>query len=454
MNKGFEDWLGQHDKKVFIILFMILFAGFLVRYAAVGYGIGSGGNYYYSYLASVVIDHDLDFSNQVQQFPHLQYNKSMFHYEKQVVPTLTPTGKISNEVAVGAALFWLPFFLLGHALVLVVNAVGAHLTTNGWSSIEQIITMFGSILYSTLGLYVVYTFARTWYSRTISLIATLSILFGFATIHYVMVEPSYAHGLTILTVGLFITYFYRHSRDNSWKKWITLGALTGMMMLSRWQEGFFTIIPLAYYLYDFAQGKEKKVTFFLKGIMYVLSALIVFIPQLIVWNSVYGVSYKLPQGVPLIFDFVHPLISEFLFSFQHSLLITTPIILLSLFGLHYFRKKEPAFSMTLVLALLIHVYVNSSLIELGGNAFGARRMIDSVIIFAVFLAALLDRLQHTSWFIPTLCFIGVLIAYNLLYMLEYELNLINRLKPVYPADVLGNIVRIVKTGLRLMNLSK
>ena len=110
--------------------------------------------------------------------------------------------------------------------------------------------------------------------------------------------------------------------------------------------------------------------------------------------------------------------------------------------------------MTLVLALLIHVYVNSSLIELGGNAFGARRMIDSVIIFAVFLAALLDRLQHTSWFIPTLCFIGVLIAYNLLYMLEYELNLINRLKPVYPADVLGNIVRIVKTGLRLMNLSK
>ncbi|MDO8660480.1 MAG: glycosyltransferase family 39 protein, partial [Candidatus Woesearchaeota archaeon] len=398
-------------------------------------------------------DKDLDFGNQVQQFPHLQYNQSEFHYAKQTAPKLTATGKIANEVAIGAALFWAPFFLLAHVIVLILNALGAHITVTGWSGLEQIFTMFGSILYSTLGLYLVYKFSNKWYSRTISLIATLAVLFGFATIHYVMVEPSYAHGLTILTVSLFITFFYNHRRENSLKKWIVLGALTGIMMLSRWQEGFFTLIPLVYFLYDLVKGNEKRWLLIAKGFAYVFVALIVFSPQLYVWGVVYGVSYKLPEGVPLIFDFAHPLLGEFLFSFQHSLLISTPIILISLFGIWFFRRKEPAFAMAVLLALLLNIYVNSSLIELGGNAFGARRMIDCIILFAVFLAALLDRLQHTNWFLPVLCVLAILVVYNLLYMLEYGLNLINRYKPVFPADIINNIPKIIKMGIRAIGIN-
>ena len=55
-----EDFLKKHKLIVFLILFLLLFLGFLVRYHVIGYGIGSGGNFYYSQLVSLVLDGDLD----------------------------------------------------------------------------------------------------------------------------------------------------------------------------------------------------------------------------------------------------------------------------------------------------------------------------------------------------------------------------------------------------------
>ena len=70
-------------------------------------------------------------------------------------------------------------------------------------------------------------------------------------------------------------------------------------------------------------------------------------------------------------------------------------------------------------------------------------MIDATLIFVLLLSALLDRIKATRWFWPVVGFIIFLVMYNLIYFLEYNLNIIHRFKPVFPKDVIGGIPRII-----------
>ncbi len=445
-----KSWVEKNDKWIFVALFILLFLGFLVRYQIIGYGIGSGGNYYYSYLPTIVIDHDLNFTNQLESLPYLEKLGHPLFYERNPKPRITETGRTANENSMGPAIFWSPFFITAHGVVLLANHFWADIRTNGFSDVHQIFTLFGSILLSVIGLWLVYRFSAKFYPKWIALSATLAITFGFAVIQYVSVEPSMAHGLTIFTVAAFITYLYNKRNDNSYKKWLFLGILGGLMMHSRWQEGFFFIIPLMYWLRDFWKTKRWKVRreLFLKGTLFVGTIILVFFPQMIVWKILFGSFFRMSESVYTILDFTHPIIFEFLFSFQHSLFVSTPIILLAMFGIPYIYKRDKFFITTLIVALLVHIYVNSSLLELGGNAFGARRMIDSTLLFVLFLSALIDRIKTTRLFWPTMSLIAVLVAFNLIYFLEYNLNLIHRFKPATYLEIIQKAPEIVSNLLK------
>ncbi len=431
---------------VFILVFFVLLSGFLVRTSVMGYGVGSGGNWYYAWLTSLVIDNDIDFSNQATQNPYLTLNSSKkYFYERFAEPGLTPTGRQGNGTAIGTALLWMPFFILAHGLVLLLNFFGAGFAINGYSIIHQVITLTGSILYATIGMFITYKIARKYFHPTISLIAVLSILFGFATIQYVMIEPSISHAMTIFTVSCFLGFLVTQEQDRSCKKWALAGLLGGIMMLTRWQEGFFMIVPLIYWLRDFWSFKQERLTLILKGFIFVICLLIIFIPQFIGWKVLFGGFLSLPPESKKIMDFANPLLFKYLFSFQHSLLISTPIILISLLGIPALYRKNRLFCVALMITFLLFIYVNSSLQELGGNSFGARRMIDHFFVFSIFLAGFLDSISEKPWFKIVLSGIGILVVFNLFYMIEYDLNLVHRVKEVLPWEVIKNIPKILPT---------
>ena len=219
------------------------------------------------------------------------------------------------------------------------------------------------------------------------------------------------------------------------------------MMLTRWQEGFFLIIPAIAWLRDFFTASSARDRWSLVGygVVFLATILAVFLPQMIVWKVLYGSLFTLPVGVPKIFGFSNPLILPFLFGFQHSLLITTPIILVSLFGIPAVWKKERFFTFLLVIALLLHIYINSSLLELGGNAFGARRFIDHVFVFTLFLAGLI-HITRKKWYWPLLLTgIVALVAFNVTYWFEYSLNLIHRRLPTPPSLIIEQASKIYPT---------
>jgi len=433
----------KNEKLVFVAIFLVLFAGFLTRYQVMGYGVGSGGEYYYSQLVSLVIDGDIDIANQMQQVPSLEHKGSPFHYQRQITPYETKTGITSAPYALGPAILWMPFFILAHGIVLFLNFFGANFATNGFSIIHQIVTMAGSILYATIGLWLIYRFSSKFFKKSNALIATLAITFGFSVIQYTAVEPSISHALTLFTVPAFLYYFYINRNNNSWKKWAGLGLLGGLMMLNRWQEGFFFLIPLIYFIRDFVRKDAERGSLIGKGLAFLFVGFLVFSPQLIAWKILYGGFFTLPSEVPKIMSFASPQIFSYLFGFQHSLLISTPIILVSLFGAYYAYRKQKFFTLSLISTLLLFIYINSSLTEFGGNAFGARRFIDCALIFVLFLSALLERLDGTKYKKPLIALIVLLVAWNLIYFLQYNLNLINRSLAVTPTMLIENIPKII-----------
>jgi len=434
-----EAFFARNEIKMFLILFFILFCGFLVRYHVIGYGIGSGGNFYYSQLVSIVIDGDINLKNQFEQLPFYEKLGSPLFYDKVSQPFLNTPDYINPETSIGPAILWLPFFVVAHLLVLFFNFFGAGLLTNGFSWIHQVLTMAGSILYATLGLYLCYKFASKFYPRKLVFLGVLAITFGFSVVQYVMIEPSISHAATLFTVALFLYYFYEHRQDNSWKKWTLLGFLSGLMMLSRWQEGFFLLVPLIYFLKDFFNRKfylKDKIALLGKGALFLLIMLFTFFPQMIIWKIFNGGFFSLPNIAQNIMDFTHPWIRlpYFLFSFHHSLFVSTPIIFVAIWGAYFFYKKDKLFTTSLLLTLFVIIYVNSSLVEMGGNAFGVRRMVDSTFIFILFLSSLLTAtysLRRQKWlFYGLLTLIVGLVGFNLLYFLEYNLNLINRAQSI------------------------
>src|SRR5438552_1720015 len=89
-----------------LFLFSLLFFLALLRVPRVdGQLLGSDGVYYYVYLRSLVIDHDLDFTNEY----------TYYHVSTATAPK-TPTNLAPNKYAIGPALLWMPFFLAAHVL--------------------------------------------------------------------------------------------------------------------------------------------------------------------------------------------------------------------------------------------------------------------------------------------------------------------------------------------------
>jgi hypothetical protein len=143
-----------------LFLFSLLFFLALLRVPRVdGQLIGSDGAYYYVYVRSLVIDHDLNFANE-----YAYYRLSA------ITNGPTPTGLAPNKYAIGPALLWMPFFLAAHLIALVGRALGFGIVADGYGYLYQAAISIGSIVYGTLGFWLAYLCAR----RLSSQVATLT----------------------------------------------------------------------------------------------------------------------------------------------------------------------------------------------------------------------------------------------------------------------------------------
>jgi hypothetical protein len=328
--------------------------------------VASDGIFYYAPLHSVIVDGDLDFENEYRVLGALPG-----YFQR------TATGRLPNNYSVGPALVWAPFFLVAHAL----GYLGLYRPTGfGYPYFTAIAT--GTALVGFLG--VVWTFQLTkTYVRPATAFAA-AVLVWLASFHvwYMVFEPSMSHAMAMASVALFLLVNHRGVRGA--KAFALMGVLGAVVALLRWQNILF--LPAAIALSWARHGRPKWQELALGAAAFV----IVFSPQLMYWNALYGSPLLVPQGGGYI-DWASPELEAVLFSSRHGLLSWAPLLWLGILGFPGFIRRAPVLGVSMVLAIGAAWYVNASVYDWwAGASFGSRRFDAALPALCVAVAVSLE----------------------------------------------------------------
>lgn len=340
---------------------------------------------YFAFVRSAVMDGDFHFANEYEQ-----WQVPVFWNEP------TATGYVTNASAVGSAALWLPFFLLGHGLTLLANATGAGLAANGYSGLYTLMAHVGSCLYGLVGLLLSYEVAKDYVSPRASLAAALFVWFATPFLYYFFFLGTYAHVNGAATVALFLYVWHKTRGERRTWHWALWGLAAGLMTLVRWQNVLFGVVAAAEVVRDLRGGKSAgRVA--RDALVFGAMALLAFLPQMLVWQTIYGTPLLIPNKFsragawgPAVISWLRPAVLKTLFSPHHGLFSWTPIFLLCMVGFVRLWRRDRFLAGVLLAAFALQVYMNSIVDWWGGWSFGVRRITDATLISVLTLAALLD----------------------------------------------------------------
>lgn len=347
------------------------------------------GHGYYIYLRSLYFDHNLDFNNEYARYDALYGT----HFLQS---TVTPVGKFGNPFAIGLSIFWLPFFTIARLFG----------TSSGFDVVYQIWLGLGSITYGIIGAVFLFCALRKFFSARSAWLSVCGVVFLSPLLHYLVYEPLMSHALSFAVSSVLFWYSITlyQSKEIKLKNLLILGLLGGLTILTRWQEVFAWLAPLAVLSQKVKEGRIKLWHIFIPAAV----AVLIFIPQMLIWKYLYGSFLVIPQGHGFI-QLTQLKISAVLFSGFHGLFSWHPFLILGLAGLILSYRRDRLLFYSLLGVFLGQVFINGSVIDWwGGWAFGARKFIGSLFIFAYGFSYLLDLLFQKKFLYRGLAIILIL----------------------------------------------
>lgn len=379
---------------------------------------------YFSYLHSIVFDHDVDFTNEYLHF----YNSDPTKYagfKRDLLDKHNENNLPINVGPVGSAVMWSPFYLVAHGFTTATQAVGFKVKADGYSSPYVFAVSIGSLLYGFLGLLMAYWLVGQFVPKFYAALATAVIWFASPVIFYMSLTPPMSHANSLFAISLFLFVWYRTRGwsfdaagqfvlgQRSWKAWLGLGVIGGLATMVREQDGSVMVVAALESLYLYYHGfklLDKTASFknlgqfvkassvwrplFFKNILFLVGVIIGFTPQLIVYQALDGhlgpskiVSDKLllftPQSIQ---QFI-----ALMFSPNHGMYMWSPILLVATVGLILMvrDKRFRFYAIVFLVAFLLELYISASFKTWTmAGSFGTRRMVGISPIFITGLAYL------------------------------------------------------------------
>jgi len=405
---------------ILIVLYLIFTPIFLTPWVH-----GNDGAGYFSYTRSLVIDHDLDLKNEKAHF--------IEDFSVNSIKEDSNTGVYFSQYPIGTALAWTPFYLMGH-----LGAKMFNYSQDGYSLPYVYMISFGSSLLALFGLLLIYSFTAKLFSKKIAIISTITFWLSSSIFYYQNLEASLSHSISLFAVSAFIYYWYRSYKEGGYLFWFNLGLLSAFMIMVRYQNGFFMILPLIYslaiYLKNFKKEKYSEMfDLFYKNLFYLFSIFIGLIPQFLVLKYQHGKYFSALNNYQTsltysagFFTFI-----KVLFSTNHGLFLWTPVTLIGFVGLlFYFKnslksKKNPLMSLSFIILFVLQLAFISSMRDWNGaQSYGHRMFINCGLILIVGLAYVYDYLskKYGDYVIYLISF--VLIGWNFNLMLQYGARMI------------------------------
>ena len=348
---------------------------------------GWDDTFYYAWLRSAFVGHDVDFSDDVAAAPSLA---RALKY-KALFGARTEKGLVLNRYGVGWAVSSVPFYVIAD----VLTVIGRRLEVtdsfrDGYSPPYQFVILLGQLLYAFAGLVLSYLIVRRFVPGPAAVLGvTLTWLSSFM-LYYQSVNLSMAHSITFVWIcAAYYSALRAKEQPDQSRWWVALGIAAGMVVICRYQAVLYLIFPAAV-AFDCLRARKARLTHVLMGLL--PAALIVGI-QLTAWKLLYGQWLLYTYG-DVSFHWLEPRLFEVLFSPFHGLYYWHPMLLVGTTGLiiaMVFDRKIPR---TWLLIFFLTLYVNAAW-EMWwfGAAFGGRAFEGCVLFFMLGTAIVFRTLR-------------------------------------------------------------
>lgn len=348
--------------------------------------------FYYSYGRSLLYDMDYCFANEYAQFTfgaHETY--------------LTQEGYPANDWPMGTGLCWIPFFLISQIWHLFASLFGNQELTNGFSWLDKWIVTYGSTLFFGCGtLWLTFRFGQKTNLKTRPLLWSLILLsLGSSFTYHLFVNSADSHLPSAFFIVLFLVVWQCYKEKGSTILLISAGIVLGMASLVRPHNVLFILTPIIEHV-----ASRRKIRELGSIVLIGTIALVVFLPQLMVWKTLYGSWLAIPRSEDV--RWFNPQLFNTLFSDFHGMVSWSPLFGLGLLGL-FFKKKWIPYLIPVLLQLYIY---SCNIAWWSGGSFGNRRMIGCAPLFILGLATLLER--YPDRWLKIICITGAIWTHLLL----------------------------------------
>lgn len=364
---------------------------------------------YYSYLPAIFIHKDLKF-----EF----LNNSFIDYAEkhQFWPETAPNGNKVIKTTMGMSILYFPFFITSHCYTVINNEFIA----NGFSQPYEIGLTLSSIFYMMIGLFFLAKVLKSIYEEKKVSILLVLVFLSTNLFYYATTEPCMSHVYTFSLGSIFMFVTTKIYQKSSFRLFIILGFITGVLFLIRPTNILFIIVFCLYKVERFSLLKRRLYWFlqhYKELSIGILIAILLGSVQFIYWKWATG-SWFFNSYVGEQFYFGQPRILEFLFSYRKGWLLYTPLFILSFFGVYKMWSKKNPWTISIIIIFPVIVYLLSSWwCWWFGGGFGMRPMIDYYPLLIIPIGEIISTNKIYKKYLLTFAMIG-LIYINLFQTLQ------------------------------------
>lgn len=389
--------------------------------------LNSDGAYYYEYLRSWVIQDDMNFDDE-REF----YTWEWVPVFRDFLPgDWDETGYPPNIFSFGPALCWLPFYLLAHLLIKIMNALQAGFSTTGYGLAYRFLPMAVSMLSGLVTIHLCDRLGKlTGFKESVR---TNALFFFIGASHlpaFLFVTPAFSHAVSVMFTCWFISLWYSESQDNG-PQWNLFhyglyGFVGGLAVIARWQNLFCVILPAVDGLLGLLGCRSRRSLgqLCLKWTVFWLGLICAIFPQLLVTRTLYGCWVTDPQGDGGM-HWLSPSFRIVLFDGIKGLFTVNPILLPALLALPFLWKRNRRLTWGLTLLVISQSYINAVRRDWAGVGFGMRRFLNLTPAFVLGLMVIFALVQSKKH-LPMRRLLQsagtLLIIWNLLLMAQYYLS--------------------------------
>ena len=359
---------------------------------------------YFAYLPAVFVYQDLNFGffEEIQTVKY-KHNGSDYDYRIPINDTYV------NKYFCGTALVSTPFYLIAHWLSSVWG-----FDQDGYSYLYMVSQTIAAVFYCLLGLFFIMRLMELYRISDINIaISVVTILFGSNLFYYTVGELGMSHVYSFAFISIFLYSAKSYVEFSQSKHLIISAAALGLITLIR-PVNILIVLSL-----PFLAGNLSSLLSLLKTLFLNKRTLIFSVLLFLFIVSIQLIIYKIQTGSFFIysyrhegFNFLHPEIFNFLFSYQKGLFVYTPIYLIAILGIIPFYKenKFQAFSLLLFLSIIIYV-LSSWWCWFYGGSFSTRVFVEFLPLFALLVGGGLQWAK--KWFFKgyvTLLFLVIVLC--------------------------------------------